>query len=141
MTADRWRQIEDIFNQAVEQPLGARAQFLHHACGSDAELRREVESLLACDAPDEELINVLGDAEATLSAELDPGLAGRRIGSYRLTRWLGNGGMGSVYLGVRDFTTVKNGHGMTVLSTPKGILSDKDARKEQVGGEALFMIW
>lgn len=102
MTADRWRQIEDIFNQAVEQPLGARAQFLHYACGSDAELRREVESLLACDAPDEELINVLGDAEATLSAEMDPGLAGRRIGSYRLTRWLGNGGMGSVYLGVRD---------------------------------------
>jgi small subunit ribosomal protein S8 len=46
-----------------------------------------------------------------------------------------------VYMGIRDIRPVKNGHGMVVLSTPKGILSDKDARKEQVGGEALFMIW
>jgi small subunit ribosomal protein S8 len=46
-----------------------------------------------------------------------------------------------VYMGVRDLSTVKNGHGIVVLSTPKGILSDKDAKKEQVGGEALFMIW
>ncbi len=45
------------------------------------------------------------------------------------------------YLGVHDIHGVKNGHGMLVLSTPKGILSDKQARKEVVGGEALFMIW
>jgi small subunit ribosomal protein S8 len=44
-------------------------------------------------------------------------------------------------MGVQDIRPVKNGHGMLVLSTPKGILSDKQARKEQVGGEALFMIW
>ncbi len=46
-----------------------------------------------------------------------------------------------VYLGVREIHTVKNGHGITVFSTPKGILSNKQAHKEQVGGEALFMIW
>ncbi|MCC6198960.1 30S ribosomal protein S8 [Candidatus Nomurabacteria bacterium] len=46
-----------------------------------------------------------------------------------------------VYMGMRDLRPVKNGHGIVVLSTPKGILSDKDARKEQVGGEALFMMW
>jgi len=46
-----------------------------------------------------------------------------------------------VYFGVRDLKPVKNGHGMVVLSTPKGIMSDKEAKKEQVGGEALFMIW
>lgn len=46
-----------------------------------------------------------------------------------------------VYMGIHDLRPVKNGHGMLVLSTPKGILSDKQARKEQVGGEALFMIW
>lgn len=45
------------------------------------------------------------------------------------------------YLGVHDIRGVKNGHGMVVLSTPKGILTDKQARKEMVGGEALFMIW
>jgi ribosomal protein S8 len=30
---------------------------------------------------------------------------------------------------------------MAVLSTPKGILSDKEAKKEMVGGELLFTIW
>lgn len=45
------------------------------------------------------------------------------------------------YMSVHDIRPVKNGHGMIVLSTPKGILSDKQARKEMVGGEALFMIW
>lgn len=46
-----------------------------------------------------------------------------------------------MYMGVQDIRPVKNGHGMIVLSTPKGILGDKQARKEMVGGEALFMIW
>lgn len=46
-----------------------------------------------------------------------------------------------VYMGVRDIHIVKNGRGITVFSTPKGILSNKQAHKEQVGGEALFMIW
>jgi small subunit ribosomal protein S8 len=46
-----------------------------------------------------------------------------------------------VYTGVKDIKPFKYGHGMAVLSTPKGILSDKQARKEQVGGEVLFTIW
>ena len=46
-----------------------------------------------------------------------------------------------VYFGMKDIHTVRNGAGLLVLSTPKGILSGKDARKEQVGGEALFKIW
>lgn len=46
-----------------------------------------------------------------------------------------------VYTSVKDISPFKYGHGMTVLSTPKGILSDKQARKEMVGGELLFTIW
>ena len=46
-----------------------------------------------------------------------------------------------VYFGMKDIHTVMNGKGLLVLSTPKGILSGKEARKEQVGGEALFKIW
>ncbi|HEV7702166.1 MAG TPA: 30S ribosomal protein S8 [Candidatus Paceibacterota bacterium] len=46
-----------------------------------------------------------------------------------------------VYFGVKDIHKVRNGSGLLVLSTPKGILSGGDARKEQVGGEALFRIW
>ena len=43
-----------------------------------------------------------------------------------------------VYKGVKD---IKRGYGLTVLSTPKGILTDKEARKEMVGGEVLFKLW
>jgi small subunit ribosomal protein S8 len=46
-----------------------------------------------------------------------------------------------VYFGMKDIHKVRNGSGLLVLSTPKGILSGKEARHEQVGGEALFMIW
>ena len=46
-----------------------------------------------------------------------------------------------IYFKVKDIRPVKNGQGILVLSTPKGILSGESARKEQVGGEALFQIW
>lgn len=46
-----------------------------------------------------------------------------------------------VYFGMKDIHSIRNGTGILVLSTPKGILSGKEARKEQVGGEALFKIW
>lgn len=45
------------------------------------------------------------------------------------------------YKGVDQIAPVKNGYGTLVLSTPKGIFTDKQARKENVGGEALFEIW
>ncbi|MEK7558608.1 MAG: 30S ribosomal protein S8 [Patescibacteria group bacterium] len=46
-----------------------------------------------------------------------------------------------VYMGVKELRSVKSGYGALILSTPKGILTDKEARKELVGGEALFKIW
>jgi len=46
-----------------------------------------------------------------------------------------------IYFRIKDIRSVRNGTGLLVLSTPKGILSGKEARKEQVGGEALFKIW
>lgn len=45
------------------------------------------------------------------------------------------------YKRVDQIAPVKNGYGTLVLSTPKGIFTDKQARKENVGGEALFEIW
>ncbi len=46
-----------------------------------------------------------------------------------------------LYKSVHDITPVKYGHGALILSTPYGIKTDKEARKEKVGGEALFEIW
>lgn len=46
-----------------------------------------------------------------------------------------------LYRSVLEIHPVKYGHGSLILSTPKGILTDSEARKEKVGGEALFEIW
>ncbi|MBL7045600.1 MAG: 30S ribosomal protein S8 [Parcubacteria group bacterium] len=46
-----------------------------------------------------------------------------------------------VYSGVKSVFPVKFGKGALLLSTPKGILTGDEARKEKVGGEALFKIW
>lgn len=46
-----------------------------------------------------------------------------------------------LYANADEAHTVKNGKGARILSTPKGILSDKEARKLHVGGENLFEIW
>ena len=46
-----------------------------------------------------------------------------------------------MYKSVNEITPVRYGHGALILSTPKGIKTDKEARKEKVGGEALFEIW
>ena len=46
-----------------------------------------------------------------------------------------------LYGKAKEIRSYKQGYGMTVLSTPKGIMADMDAKKENVGGEILFKIW
>jgi len=46
-----------------------------------------------------------------------------------------------VYMSVGDIIPVRQGLGKLVLSTPKGILTGEEAKKENVGGEVLFTIW
>lgn len=46
-----------------------------------------------------------------------------------------------VYLPYKDIKSVKGGMGHAIISSSKGILTDKEARKSQVGGELLFHIW
>jgi len=46
-----------------------------------------------------------------------------------------------LYVSHREAHTVAGGMGARIISTPKGILSDSEARRERVGGESLFEIW
>ena len=46
-----------------------------------------------------------------------------------------------VYAGYQDIYPVKQGHGLSVLSTSEGIMTGVDAKKKKVGGEVLFTIW
>jgi small subunit ribosomal protein S8 len=45
------------------------------------------------------------------------------------------------YVGARQIPRVKNGLGMAIVSTPKGIMSDRDARTAHMGGELLALVW
>jgi small subunit ribosomal protein S8 len=45
------------------------------------------------------------------------------------------------YVGVRQIPRVRNGLGMAILSTPRGLMSDRDARTAHLGGELLAVIW
>ena len=45
------------------------------------------------------------------------------------------------YVGVRQIPRIRNGLGMAILSTPQGLMSDRDARTAHVGGELLAVIW
>ncbi|MDP3725278.1 MAG: 30S ribosomal protein S8 [Nanoarchaeota archaeon] len=45
------------------------------------------------------------------------------------------------YTGYRDLYRVKGGHGILLVSTPKGVMEGREAKKEKVGGELLFKIW
>ena len=46
-----------------------------------------------------------------------------------------------IYAGKEDIPHVLGGLGIAILSTNKGIITDKQARKEQVGGEVLAFVW
>ena len=98
MTPERWRQVKALFEQALERAAAQRAQWLASACGPDEELRLAVERLLAQ--------HERAEAEDFIGGPALPGATegweGRRLGAWRLTRRLGQGGMGTVYEAERE---------------------------------------
>ncbi len=46
-----------------------------------------------------------------------------------------------IYLPVDKIPRTNSGYGITVISTPKGLLTDRQARKERVGGEVVCQVW
>ena len=46
-----------------------------------------------------------------------------------------------VYMSVKDIPTVRNGLGVSIVSTPKGVMSDANARSANVGGEVLCTVF
>ncbi len=100
MKPDRWQQVNDLYYAALERNTAERAALLDEACVSDAELRREVESLLGANEAAGEFLSssALDVAAQRLAAEIDEVLIGQRLGHYQILSLLGVGGMGQIYL-------------------------------------------
>jgi len=124
MTPQRWQQIEEVFQSAldIENPA-ERREFVRQNCDGDAELKREVEKLLAdfdsaegfIESPvwtDSRMFNSAARVEMASSLEkempsvvgyhVEDAMIGKRVGVFRLTKEIGRGGMGAVYLAERD---------------------------------------
>jgi eukaryotic-like serine/threonine-protein kinase len=99
MTPDRWRQIEALYHDAAARPPEDRRACLDAACVADADLRREVESLLDADADAGTFLErpAIAAAADHLAADAHHFTGGETIDGYRIVSLLGTGGMGEVY--------------------------------------------
>ena len=126
MTPDRWRVVKSIVQQALDRPPAAREAFVADACGGDAELRAEVDSLVADPEPgadsggflaspsglgaivaaavariESQSTDGTGAAEAADDADVavrSAALSAALAGRYELDRVVGRGGMATVWL-------------------------------------------
>src|SRR6476660_7509750 len=102
MTPERWRQVEEIFQTALDLSPDERVKYVFETCGTDETLRRDVQLLLSQYDSAGELLDepVYGNTELSMLEsfveETDP-MIGRRLGTYRIEREIGRGGMGAVY--------------------------------------------
>ncbi len=87
---DRYIRVKELFLHASKISSGARGAWLDNACGEDAALRGEVESLLTAEE-DAARTYLQPDAALVVSA-------GSRVSHYRIIERLGEGGMGEVWL-------------------------------------------
>jgi hypothetical protein len=85
----QWLELERLYHAALERPPEERASFVEQACAHDEWLRRELESLLAHDRPEDDFLDqpAIGVAARELAVnefELDSIEAGSLIGPYRI---------------------------------------------------------
>ena len=92
MEVDRSERVRAIFSAAVVLVSPAREQYLANACGGDQQLQAEVESLLYSATQEGAPVPAPAAARERVM----------RLGPYRIVRELGRGGMGVVFLAVRD---------------------------------------
>lgn len=124
MTPERYHQIGELYHAALELRADERAFFLERACAGDAELRHQVESLIASHDQAAEFISspALTVAAEMLANDEGSALSGQTIARYRVLSLIGTGGMGRVYLA----EDIELGRRVALKLLPKHFTYDKN---------------
>src|SRR5438093_1157808 len=127
MTPARLQTIEEIFHVALEQKPDQIGAFLDTACEGDDVLRRKVEALLASHQRADNFIEapVAGIATRIIENEQADLLVGQTIGHYQISKLIGAGGMGEVYLA----TDITAGRKAALKLLPMRFTSDAERLK------------
>lgn len=96
--------MKNVLSEALELETDRQRQFLDSACAHDADLRAEIDLLLAhqVDTSNDLMEECAADAARLRLDAAAQGRIGSRIGAYKILREIGHGGMGTVYLAQRD---------------------------------------
>jgi serine/threonine protein kinase len=98
MKPERWQQLKQIFQSALERNPAERSAFLSHACAGDEALRSEVESLISSHGQAGDSMEAMAAEAATEMLANDRALVGKQIGHYQVLSNIGRGSMGEVFL-------------------------------------------
>ena len=125
MKPERWKQVDELLEAALDCPATERASFLDRACSGDEELRRELESLLISDGQTGFIESPPARVAADLFTDSQPKPGrGERIAHYEVLGQIGSGGMGEVYL-ARD---TRLGRKVAVKLLPPSLTADPQLR-------------
>ncbi len=96
MTPERWQVVKKLLGEALARSPQERSVYLDEAC-TDADLRREVESLISAHGNGDITMDEAGPGMGRTATEAETLPSGAKLGSYSILERLGAGGMGVVY--------------------------------------------
>ncbi|MBU6310663.1 30S ribosomal protein S8 [Patescibacteria group bacterium] len=130
--------VTDVIGDFINRLTTAVAVRKTHVSVPFSNLKHQIALVLKREGYLGEITEDADGAHKTLTVELiyDPDGEPRIHGVKRISK-PGR----RLYAPVRDMHSYKNGKGHVVITTPRGIMTDADARRNRVGGETMFAIW